>query len=94
VVKLEIEQFIEQQRRPTGQAAFLMVFGRPQLLDGAAGIFVAGDEEIGAEKDVDLITVDIHAPFAKRERMEDEIEIAPVIVDLGHVHVIDCVVDG
>ena len=52
------------------------------------------DEVIGAEEDVHLAAFDVHGFVAQSESVEDKVEIAAVVVDFGHVDVLDGVFDG
>ncbi len=95
VVKLRVEQFVEEHTGARKPVFLVESPFSPQLFDHGAVVLVAGDEVVkGRERHPFRHAVDVHALAPSEKGVDNQIEIAAVVVDLGYMDVVDGVVDG
>ena len=55
---------------------------------------VVRDQEVGAEKDVKLVQLQLIAGGIQRGSMKDQVNVFAPVIDLGDVRLLECVLDG
>ncbi len=88
-IHLAIEHFVEHKRRAARQPAAFVKVHMPQAINRGARPIVHGDDVIAAQEDIHLVGIQIHGFIAKRNRVDDDKEIAAVIIQLGHVDILN-----
>ena len=67
---------------------------RAELLERRQGLVVVGHQVVGAEEDVELVEPEAVGPGVEIDRVEDQVEVVAPVVHLGHVGVLERVLDG